>query len=210
MPSSLCNKQPYTFSFTAASLRPELLLVVSERFLQTGSWEKTKESVLATNALQCRTATSAQRMERELRPRLQTLSNRQLELLVESGADTRISLAWLAAVKHSSFLFDFAAEAVRSKIEQHDFVLRESDYRRFVEGKTPSHPELMKLSESTSGKIRRVLFAMLREVGVLLQGEEIGSLQRPVLPREVELSIREENPALLAAFLVPDTEIGAL
>lgn len=208
MPQSLSAKQPYSFSFTAASLRPELLLVVAERFLDTGSWEKTKESVLAANELQCRTATSAQRMERELRPRLQTLSSRQLELLVSSGTDTRTSLAWLAAVKHSSFLFDFAAETLRTKLEQHDFVLRESDYRRFVDGKTPSHPELVKLSESTSGKIRRVLFAMLREVGILLKGDEIGSLQRPVVPREVELSIREENPAWLAAFLVSDTEIG--
>jgi hypothetical protein len=203
----VASPSPYGFSFTAASLRPELLLIVAERFLQTGSWEKTKESVLAANELQCRTATSAQRMERELRPRLQTLSHHQLELLVQSGADTRISLAWLAAVKHSSFLFDFAADALRSKVERHDYVLRESDYRRFVEEKTPSHPELVKLSESTSGKVRRVLFAMLREAGILAKGEEIGSLQRPVIPHEVELSIRKENPAWLAAYLVPDSEI---
>jgi len=145
-------------------------------------------------------------MEREIRPRLQTLSHRQLELLVESGADTRISLAWLAAVKHSSFLFDFAADALRPKIEQHDYVLRESDYRRFIEEKVPSQPELVKLSESTSGKVRRVLFAMLREAGILSKGDEIGALQRPVIPHEVELSIRAVNPAWLAAYLVPESE----
>lgn len=146
-------------------------------------------------------------MERELRPRLQTLSQHQLELLVKSGADTRISLAWLAAVKHSSFLFDFAVDAIRSKIERHDYVLRESDYRRFIEEKTPPHPELLRLSESTSGKVRRVLFAMLREAGILAKGEEIGSLQRPPIPHEVELSVRAENPAWLAAYLVTDSEI---
>ena len=146
-------------------------------------------------------------MERELRPRLQTLSQHQLELLVKSGADTRISLAWLAAVKHSSFLLDFAADALRSKVERHDYVLRESDYRRFIDEKAPSHPELLKLSESTSGKVRRVLFAMLREAGILAKGEEIGSLQRPTIPHEVELSVRAENPAWLAAYLVPDSEI---
>ncbi len=197
----------YGFGFTAASLRPELLFIIAEKFLETGSWEKTKEVVLAGNELQCRTATSAQRMERELRPRLQNLSHHQLELLVGSGADTRISLAWLAAVKHSSFLFDFAADAIRPKIERHDFVLRESDYRRFIEEKTPSHPELVKLSDLTSGKVRRVLFAMLREAGILAKGEEIGSLQRPTIPHEVELSIRAENPAWLAAYLVPEYEI---
>ena len=149
-------------------------------------------------------------MEREIRPRLQTLTPHQIELFVQSGADTRISLSWLAAVKHSSFLFDFAADALRSKVEQHDYVLRESDYRRFIEEKTPSHPELLKLSESTSGKIRRVLFAMLREAGILLRGEEIGTLQRPAIPLEVELSIRAEDPAWLAAYLLPASEIRTL
>jgi hypothetical protein len=184
-----------------------LLFIVAERFLKTGSWEKTKEIVLATNELQCRTATSALRLEREIRQRLQTLGQQQIELLVKSGADIRISLAWLAAVKHSSFLLDFAADTLRSKIERHDYVLRESDYRRFIEEKTPSHPELLKLSASTSGKVRRVLFAMLREAGILSKGEEIGSLQRPAIPHEVELSIRRENPAWFAAYLVPDSEI---
>jgi hypothetical protein len=115
-------------------------------------------------------------------------------------------LAWLAAVKHSSFLFDFAAEVLRSKIERHDYVLRESDYRRFIEEKTPSHPELLKLSESTSGKIRRVLLAMLREAGILVKGGELGSVYRPVIPHEVENSIRAVNPSSLAAYLVPDSE----
>ena len=206
---SITPTSPYGFSFTAASLRPELLLIIAERFLQTGSWEETKESILASNALQCRTATSSQRMERELRPRLQTLSHHQLELLVRSGADTRTSLAWLAAVKHSSFLFDFAADALRSKLERQDQVLRESDYRRFIEEKTPAHPELLKLSESTSGKVRRVLFAMLREAGFLSKGNEIGLLHRPVIPHEVEHSIRVENPKWLAAFLFPENEIKA-
>jgi hypothetical protein len=184
-----------------------MLLIVAERFLQTESWKKTKESILASNELQCRTATSALRLEREIKPRLQTLSYQQLQLLIGSGADTRTSLAWLAAVKHSSFLFDFVADAIRAKIEMHDYVLRESDYRRFIEDKTAFHPELLKLSESTSGKIRRVLFAMLRETGILSKGDGIGSLQRPTIPHEVELSIRADNPAWLAAYLVPDIEI---
>lgn len=181
-------------------------MIVAERFLLCGSWEKTKEIVLAENELQCRCAASAHRMEREIRPRLQTLSRYQLELLVQSGSDTRISLSWLAAVKHSSFLFDFAAEVLRSKIERHDYILRESDYRRFINEKIPSHAELLKVSESTFGKIRRVLFAMLREAGILVKGEELGLVQRPAIPHDVEKSIRADNPSWLAAYLVPDSE----
>ncbi len=154
-----------------------------------------------------RCAASSLRMERELRQRLRTLSRGQLELLATAGNDARVCLAWLAAVKRFSFLFEFAAETLRGKVETHDPVLRESDYRRFIEEKTPAHPELQELTESTAGKVRHVLFAMLRETGMLSADQEIGRLLRPLVPHAVEQSIREENPAWLAAFLVPDHEI---
>lgn len=199
--------RPYGFGFTAASLRPELLLIIAERFVEVGSWERTKESIQASNALQCRTAASARRMEYELRPRLQTLTRPQLDLFIRSGADTRTSLAWLAAAKHSPFLFDFAADALRSKLDQHDLELRESDYRRFIEERSPSHPELARLSEATREKVRSHLFTMLRQAGILVKNAGIGLIQRPVIPHEVETSIRAENPAWLAAYLVPENEI---
>ena len=64
------NAAPYNLSFTAASLRPELARIVAEHFLAVRDWEKTKEHILSTNALQCRSASSAVRLERELRQRL--------------------------------------------------------------------------------------------------------------------------------------------
>lgn len=204
---SITPPHPYRFSFTAASLRPELLRIVAERFLDCGSWDATKKHVLGTNALQCRSQASATRMEREIRQRLQTLDHQQLRLLVSSAADSRVALAWLAAVKHASFLFDFPADVLRWKLEQRDPVLRESDYRRFIEEKSCRHPELATLTETTMGKVRRVLFAMLREAGMLGKGPEIGEIQRQAIPIEVETAIRNDNPAWLAAFLVPDREI---
>lgn len=209
MPFQPFRVAPYGFGFTAASLRPELLFIMAERFLRNGSWRETKEEVLRDNALQCRSSSSALRLEQELRPRLQKLTHDQIELLTTSGADTRTGLAWLAAARHNAFLYDFAAEALRTKIELRDYVLRESDYRRFIEEKSPSHPELANLSATTTGKIRRVLFAMLREVGILRRGDEIGSLQRPSIPHDLEVSIRAVDPSWLAAFLVPDAEIHA-
>jgi hypothetical protein len=210
MPRSRLGTEPYSFGFTAASLRPELLLIMVEAFFRAGSWEATKAEVLEKNALQCRSASSSQRMERELRPRLQTLSPPQLKLFVSSGGDTRTCLAWLAAVRHSGFLFEFASEMLRPKHEDHDAELRESDYRRFIEAKVASHPELNRLSPLTSGKVRRVLFAMLREVGILKPGGAIGSLHRPVVPREVLDTLRGGGASDLAAFLVPDEEINLL
>lgn len=207
MSSKPSLQRPYSFGFTAASLRPELLVVLAEKFMKVGSWDLAKEEVLRTNALQCRSPNSSNRLERELRPRLQTLTRPQLELVCHATAESRTHLAWLAAVKHSAFLFDFAAESLRAKLEQHETVLRLSDYRRFLEEKANQHPELASLTESSTGKVQRVVLRMLREVGILGKGPDLGSLHRPVIPTNVEQAIRLDDPRWLAAFLVPNKEI---
>jgi len=181
---------------------------VAEIFLKQGSWKETKEIVLKTNALQCRSAASSQRLEREIRPRLQRMTLEQLQEIAHADSQTRTCLSWLAAVKHSAFLYDFAADLLRRKVEHHDLVLRESDYRRFLEEKRVVHTEIGGLSAVTEGKVRRVLFAMLREMAILHDSDEgIGRIERPIIPFQVETLIRQEDPELLAAFLVPDREI---
>ena len=207
MATKLGSQRPYSFSFTAASLRPELLAVVAEVFLKSGSWDLAKAEVLRTNALQCRSAASLNRLEREIRPRLQTLTRTQIELVCHATVESRTHLGWLAAVKHSAFLFDFSAEALRSKLEHHETIFRLSDYRRFLDEKASQHPELASLTETSTGKVQRVVLRMIREVGILGKGSDLGTLHRPVLPSDVELAIRQDDPRWLAAFMVPDKEI---
>jgi hypothetical protein len=180
---------------------------VAEIYLRLGSWDLAKEEVLRTNALQCRSAISSNRLEREIRPRLQKLTTNQISAIAYSTSQSRTCLSWLAAVKHSTFLFDFAAETLRGKLEQHDYPLRESDYRRFIEEKKATHPELSRITDSSLGKVRRVLLAMLREMEILTEGDGLGLIRRPVVPTEVEALIRADDPRLLAAFLVPSLEI---
>lgn len=203
----MAQQPAYSFSFTAASLRPELVGTIVEYFFRLGSWEETKRAVLAANALQARSPASSIRMERELRQRLQTLTTDQLSLAHRSTTDVRTCLAWLAAVKHSAFLFEFPVEVMRAKLELHDVVLRASDYERFISDKSPHHPELAELTESSSTKIRRVLLLMLREIGLLAAGSDFGTIQRAVIPPVVEKVIRGDDTKWLAAFLLSDAEI---
>ena len=97
-------EQPVSFSFTAASLRPEILRVIAEAYLQSGSWESAKSQVLASNALQARSPSSAQRMERELRQRLMRLTPAEIRLAASGMAEERTAIAWLAALKASTYL----------------------------------------------------------------------------------------------------------
>jgi len=148
-------------------------------------------------------------LEREIRPRLQTLTVTQLELLCSGCSDDATSLSWLAAVKRSSFLFDFSKDLLRNKIEVFDFSLRPSDYERFIEDHSSDYPTLDQISESSLDKLRRVLLRMLREVCILIDGSDYGSIQRPYISSDVLSTIIDDHPKWLAAFLVPDHEISS-
>jgi Putative inner membrane protein (DUF1819) len=198
----------YSFSFMAASLRPDLARIVAEYYLMAGDWEVAKARVLSANALQCRSARTAVRMERELRQRLGTLTRPQLILLAEATAEDRDAMAWLAAVKYNPFIFGFAADALREKLAAYDPVLRRSDYETYVDHEAISHPELAQLTASSRTKVRQILLRMLTEAGVLLAGPDLGTIRRPILSPIVYQLITADNPRWLAAFLVPDTEIG--
>ena len=197
----------YKLSFTAASLRPELVRIVAEYYLELGNWDLAKDRTLSTNALQCRSVSSAIRMERELRQRLETLTIDQITLLTQATAEDRAAIAWLAACKHIRFAFEFAAEVLRDKLAAHDPVLRHSDYEAYAETKGLSHPEFVRLTTSSKNKIRQVLLRMLTEAGLLVKGTSLGTIQRPALSPAVLHVINADNPSWLAGFLVPDIEI---
>ena len=200
----------YHFGFVAASLRPELARIVAEIYIKEGSWADAKARVLASNALQCRTPSSAARMEREIRLRLSTLTPDQIARLTSAAAPDRAALSWLAAFKHSAFLFDFAADVLRDKVSSLDFVFRNSDYETFVDNKAAAHPEVAQLRESSRKKIRQVLMNMLVEAGLIVGNGKTTLVQRTPLSHAVRDQIVADDPNWLAGFLFTDAEIGEL
>ena len=201
---------PYNVGFTAASLRPELARVVAESFLKLGDWEAAKQHVLSSNALQCRNASSAIRLERELRQRLECLTEEELTILSNSTGDMRNAMAWLSAIKRIRFIFDFASEVLRAKLELHDPILRRSDYDAYFETKSLTHSELQGLAPSSRSKLRQVLLLMLVEAELLVPGTGLGIIRRNVLAPKVLHAILDDDPRWLAGFLFPDREIGVL
>lgn len=206
--ASLDAPSRYNLGFTAASLRPELARIVAGHYLDMVDWDAVKRHVLSSNALQSRSATTAVRLEREFRNRLGTLSQDQLVLLATATAEDSTAMAWLAAMKHSAFLFEFAAEALRDKLAAHDAVLRHSDYESFVEVKSAAHPELVQLTDASRAKVKRVVLRMIVEAGLLTRGSALGTIHRPVLSPAVVQAVIQEDPRWLAGFLVADPEIA--
>jgi hypothetical protein len=200
----------YSLSFTAASLRPELARIIAESYLKAGEWTASKKCILETNELQCRSASSLVRMERELRQRIARLTKEQIELLAQATSEDRAAMSWLAAQKQYKFVFDFAADVLRDKVAAHDPVLRQSDYEAFLENKSVGHPELARLADVSKNKIRQVLLRMLREAGLLAEGPGMGNILRPVLSVSALGVIVTDSSQWLAGFLYPDSEISSL
>ena len=198
----------FSLGFTALSLRPELCRTMAEAFSSEGSWQGAQAFVLSRNALQMRTATSASRIEIELRRRLSALTPQQLELLAAGSLDCRSSLAWLSVLKTTPLAFAFASDFLRQKLEGGDRCLRLSDYEDFFLSQSSLHPFLSALSASTKAKMRSVLLSMLRETGLLHRSGRENHLQRAVIPPEVHGAIVADDPRWLAGFLVPDQEIA--
>lgn len=203
--------QVYNLGFTAASLRPDLCRVVAVAYVDTGSWDKAKKTVMDGNLLQYDAVGSAKRMEQEIRSRLMTLNREQLAYLAQASIDEATSLAWLAASKRILFVHDFAVDVLREKLAHQDNVLRHSDYERYLTLKRGEHPELNKLTNLSKSKTRQVMYKMLAEAGITDAGlgHEDPILHRPPLSYAVTELIVSDDRKWLRAFLIPDHELSS-
>lgn len=200
---------PYRLSFTSVSLRPDLARIAADAYLACGTWTGARQQVLADNAFQSRSKKSLRRMEREIRLRLELLTKDQIALLAGGISEERAAIAWLAAIKYAALVREFAADVLRSKLADFDLVLRPSDYTNFIADRLPSHPELGKLTESSSRKVRNVLLLMLMEAGMIQKENRDRRITRPLQTQRVIDSIIADNAQFLAGFLWSDEEIAA-
>lgn len=201
----------YNLGFTAGTLRPDLIRIVAQAFIETGSWEEAKKLVLDKNLLQYETKGSAKRMELEMRGRLMTLTLEQLRYLADASTDEATSIAWLAACKHIPFVHDFAVETLRDKLSHQDNVLRNSDYENYLTKKRREHPELDRITELSKSKTRQVLYKMLTEAQISheVSGRDEPILHRPPLSYAVTQLIVNDDRNWLRAFLIPDNELNS-
>ncbi len=135
------------------------------------------------------------------------LTPKEIDLSAHGILEERTAIAWLAALKSSTYIFAFASEVLRGKLSSLDPVLRASDYESFFENQSAIHPGLHSLTVSSRSKVRSTLFTIVCEAGLGRRAGRELRIQRPILPPKVQLAILADSPRWLAGFLVPDSEI---
>ncbi|AUZ76299.1 DUF1819 family protein [Aeromonas sp. ASNIH6] len=157
----------YSMSFTTGSLFHRESVELTALYLDLGDWSSVRDKVIAENLLQTRTLNTLKRVCREIISRLRTLSSDELEFLVEGSHQEQAYLLWLAVCRRYRFIADFAVEVLRERYITLKSDLTHEDFDSFFNRKYEWHLELGEITPATRGKLRQVLFKMLREADLL-------------------------------------------
>ncbi len=161
------GKGRYSTSFTTGGLFHRESVELATLYLKLGNWKSVQGNVVAENLLQFRTLNTLKRVCREVISRLKTLSQGELKFLVEGNHQEQAYLLWLAVCRRYRFIADFAVEVLRERYISLKADLTHDDFDSFFNRKSEWHLELDEIIPTTRGKVRQVLFRMLREADLL-------------------------------------------
>ncbi|MCF7790543.1 MAG: DUF1819 family protein [Victivallales bacterium] len=184
-------------------------LKVAEKYRELKDWNTAESFILENNVLQKKTLSTAKRMFKEFKLRVQALDMHELELFINGSYEIQKQMNFLAICKAYSFIKDFTLEVVRNKYLEFNNLLKETDFEIFLEDKSYSHPEIERLKDSTKVKLRNVVFKILDEAGFIT--DKKSRIITPVLlNKEVKELLLKSNPEFLKIYLLSDGEISKI
>jgi len=195
----------YKLSFTSGGLLAREATVAAPIYLRIRDWAGVRAEIDADNLLQARTISSRRRISRELVQRLSTLSEAEVELLVDATSSERGHLMWAAACRRYELIGDFAEEVVRERFLLLNPILVPKDFDSFVRSKALWRKELETTANSTMRKLRINLFLMLREAGLL---SDAGDLVASVMSQRVTDLLAARTPSDIRFFPLVDVQAG--
>ena len=163
----------YSMSFTTGSLFHRESVELASLYLGLGGWSAVRDKAITENVLQARTLNTRKRVCREIISRLRTLSPSELELLVDGSHQEQAYILWIAVCHRYRFIADFAVEVLRERYITLKSDLTHEDFDSFFNRKSEWHLELDEITPTTRGKLRQVLFKMLREADLLTTNNTI-------------------------------------
>ena len=196
----------YIFSYTAATMMINETLNVANIYGKANNWDIAKNMVLEENVMQKNALSSRKRVFVELKRRIETLTTKEFEFLLDCSTSDARNLIFLSILKTYRFIFEFMVEVVARKVLMFDYKILNSDYESFFESKTNAIEQLNQITAATSGKIKQVLFKILEEA-TIIDNTKNKNIQKIHLSQEVIELIVKDEPIYLKAFLYTDYEI---
>lgn len=192
----------YRLSFTAASLRLQEMSEFAREYKEKGLDFITKESIIRGG-----NERTAVREFREIKHRINSLTERQIAILACGDLISQKQIALLSICKLYTFIRDFIVEVLRNKALVYDFQVTEGEYITFIRRRIELHPELEEITETTAKKIKQVTFKILEQAGMIDNVKSKEIIPQLVDPQVIN-AILEDDPEWLKIFLLSDLEIS--
>lgn len=187
----------YALSFTTGGLLAAEAAVVAPIYLRGRDWAATRTQVRDGNLLQSRVASSTTRVLGALIPRLQLLSEPELQIVVDGISTERGHLMWAAACRRYDLIGQFAEEVLRERFLTLAGTVAYEDYDSFYRAKAMWHDELDDVTDLSYKKLRQVLFKMMAEAGLL---SKRGAIEPALLSARVAECLTAHSPSDIRYF----------
>jgi len=197
------NTSKYRMSFGTGGLFLNESVAIARLYQELGDWTAVKKAAGAKGVIPFRKQSSVTRSVREIANRLEVLKADEIDLLCHGDYADQLSVLWLALCRGYRFIGEFAVELLSERFLSFRTHITYDDFDAFYAAKAEWEPELEAISTSTQEKLRQILFRLMREAGILNQGDHIC---RALLSPSFTALMAQSDPHELRYF--PGTELG--
>ncbi len=195
------------YTFISRTLLINETLKVASLYSKFKNWEEVKKVVLEDNILQKNKIVSLQKQFSEIKTRLEKLSNELLDYLNQVDQNSVKLIILLALSKKYRLLYEFIIEVVRDNFLIFNYTIFDHDYENFLRSKFDDYPELEEIKEVSRIKLKRNIFKILEESG-LIDSMKTKNIIKPFVSEKLIELVVNDNSKLLAIFLFSDSEIS--
>ena len=140
---------------------------IAELLLTRPDVKAWKQALIDDNLLQKKAPATALRQANLIKKRLNTLDDRGLRMIADSGQEVTVQLLLVAAVKHSQLLADFIKTIYIDHQRRLDLALSPHDWEGFLTECTHRDSSVSQWSTSTQAKLLQVIRRILVEAKYL-------------------------------------------
>lgn len=151
------------------------------------------KEVLISNVLQKRSPASAKRQAKLLRNRLLPLHHDFWEMIRQGSHEQSTQALLAASIVHSHLLGDFIKQVIRLQIKTFQKRVSYRDWDSFFEECKQRDASAAAWTESTTKKIRQVVFRVLAEAKIIDSTRSMTLIPFSLLPEVKELLVRHEE-----------------
>ena len=189
----------YDFTFTAASLRLQEMILVAKAI-------NNKSEIDYINDLGAGKASTGKRLYSELKKRVSQLTEEEIEILINGSLTAQKQISLIAVCKSHPFIGDFVVEVLREKLLLFDYYVSDGEFLSFYRRKNDMHPEMDSLTENTQQKIKQVTFKILEQAD-LIDSVKNKVIQPQIIDSYLIKAIINDNPSWLKFLFMSDADI---